>query len=100
MMVSSWCRRQCRTDIPVRPTKQAVPPGSLRHKIAIRMPGVALAVAPLEGFMEAHDGIHLGQVARLFEVIEQVIALRIDIRRDVMSDLPRRLAQADAPVIR
>ena len=63
------------------------------------MPGVPTTVSSLENFVESLDGIHFGKVTGLLQIAKQLITLGIDIRRDVMRDLARRVTEAYSRVI-
>jgi hypothetical protein len=49
--------------------------------------------------MEPRDDDELRQVAGLLQVVEQLVALGVDVRRGFMRDLPGGAAQADPPAI-
>src|SRR5262245_16381711 len=63
------------------------------------MPGVTAAVAAFANLMEALDDLLLRQVAGLFQVPKQVIALGVDVRSGYVGNLPGVAAQADLFVI-
>ena len=65
---------------------------------AVRVKPVALAVSRPERRADSCDLVCLDELPGLFEVVHQGLALRIDIGRDVMRDLSRDPAEADAPV--
>ena len=62
------------------------------------MPGIAAAISPFALSMEIIRPIGLLGPIALLELVEDALALCINIRRDVMGHLTGGMAKADAPV--
>src|SRR5438046_1423116 len=60
------------------------------------MPRVSFAVAPCQNLVKTVDDVRLGQIARFFQIVKQMVALGVNIGRDVMRDLAGCVAQPDA----
>src|SRR5579884_188791 len=69
-------------------------------EVTVGVPGVAAAVAPLTHLVEAALDVELGQLAGAPQVVEEVVALGVDVGADVVRHLSRGVAQADRAVIR
>src|SRR5439155_16606200 len=67
-------------------------------KFAIGVPGVAATVYSVQDFVKPVDDRDFRQISRSLQIVEEVVAFRIDIGCGVMRDLACRVTEADSLV--
>src|SRR6185295_1249237 len=68
------------------------------HQIPIRVPGIAAAIESFAILMKSSDCFDFDQIAGSLQCVENMIPLGVHVGSDVVSDLTRRMAEADPPV--